>query len=235
MNIDYHVTGPDRKRLVEAISAYTGERAKYLGMPSTAYEVGQFTIDKTGMVSYTDRDGVDGLIEVLADQGFVTEVADLGPDVENDDPFGLTISLPLDNFDPASLDRLQRLVDSKATLIRKALCADRLSIRIADDAVRFPWWDATPEPDEAQAYAAFIAALGAMAREAKRVTATERDVESEKFSFRCFLLRLGFIGDESKKQRKVLLRQLSGSAAFPNQTAADEFAAAQRAKRTKAG
>ena len=73
-----------------------------------------------------------------------------------------------------------------------------------------------------------------MAKEAKRVTATEKDVDSEKYAFRGFLLRLGFIGADSKEQRKLLLKNLSGSAAFPNKEKADAFSAAQKAKRDAA-
>ena len=42
----------------------------------------------------------------------------------------------------------------------------------------------------------------------------EREVENDKYAFRCFLLRLGFIGDEYKLTRKILLENLEGSAAF---------------------
>ena len=51
---------------------------------------------------------------------------------------------------------------------------------------------------------------------------------------RGFLLRLGFIGADSKEQRKLLLKNLSGSAAFPNKEKADAFSAAQKAKRDAA-
>ena len=61
-------------------------------------------------------------------------------------------------------------------------------------------------------------------------TATEKEVESEKYAFRSFLLRLGFIGADSKGYRKTLLKNLSGSSAFPNKAAADAFSAAQKAK-----
>ena len=94
----------------------------------------------------------------------------------------------------------------------------------------FPWWDRQPEPEETQSYMAFLAALCKMAKEAKRVTAKETEVESEKYAFRCFLLRLGFIGNDYKPQRKILMRRLSGSAAFPNREKADAFNAAQKAK-----
>lgn len=247
--LDYNVTGSERKRLVSAISNFTGAKAKYLGMPSMAYEVDYFTIDSKGVVSFDDRadsEEIEGLIEQLAQQGFVAQVSDLGcedaaePDDEpqeaeaTDDAEALTVSLPLDGFNPDSLDRLVKLVDSKATLIRKALGADRLTIRTTDDKVEFPWWDRMPEPDEVQAYLSFIAALCAMAKEAKRVMATEKEVESEKYTFRCFLLRLGFIGSENKGHRKVLMQRLSGSAAFPTKEAADAFGAAQKAKREAA-
>ena len=53
-----------------------------------------------------------------------------------------------------------------------------------------------------------------MARNQKRISAKEKAVDNEKYTFRCFLLRLGFIGDEYKTTRKILLRNLSGSTAF---------------------
>ena len=55
-----------------------------------------------------------------------------------------------------------------------------------------------------------------MSRNATRVTAKEKEVDNEKYAFRCFLLRLGFIGEEYKTERKILLKNLSGSSAFRN-------------------
>lgn len=256
--LDYNVTGDERKRLVKAIAAYTQTDAKYLGTPTFAYEVDYFHIDRRGVVSFDDRadsEEIERLIDVLVGQGFVVLVSDLGiPTAEAEEPeqaateptspatqpdsadgradaTGLTISLPLDGFNPDSLDRLQKLIGSKANLIKKALDADRLMVQVVDDTVRFPWWDAIPTPEEIEAYSAFLAALCKMAKQSKRVIATEKNVESEKYAFRGFLLRLGFIGAESKEHRKLLLKNLSGASAFPTKAAADAFAAAQKAKR----
>jgi len=239
--LDYNVTGAERKRLVKAISGFTGAEAKYLGVPSCAYRVDFFHIDKSGRVSFDDRtdsETVENLIAALTAEGFTaeapeTETAAAEEPAELPDT-GLQILLPLDGFEPDSLDRLTKLIDSKANLIRKALGADRLTVQTRDGAVAFPWWDTMPSPEETSAYTAFIAALCRMAKEAKRVTATERDVESEKYAFRGFLLRLGFIGAESKDQRKLLLKKLSGSAAFPSKEKADAFSAAQKVKREEA-
>ena len=53
-----------------------------------------------------------------------------------------------------------------------------------------------------------------MAINQKRVNVSERIVENEKYAFRCFLLRLGFIGVDYKTHRKILLSKLTGSSAF---------------------
>jgi hypothetical protein len=61
-----------------------------------------------------------------------------------------------------------------------------------------------------------------MARNQKRINAKEKEVDNEKYAFRCFLLRLGFIGDEYKTARKILLRNFTGSSAFKSGTKAKE-------------
>ena len=93
-----------------------------------------------------------------------------------------------------------------------------LTITAEDDKISFPWFTGFPAPDEISAYAKFIGRLCVMAKTQKRVTANDRDVDNDKYAFRCFLLRLGFIGDEYKADRKILLSKLSGSSAFKSGT-----------------
>ena len=233
MKIHYNVTGEERKELVGVIGRTVGITPVYKFMPTCAYAINNITVEKDGSMVWderTDEDTIRKVSAALAAAGFegTGETADTEAD---SGATGLTVSLPLDGFSRDSLDRLQKLVDSKAGLIRKALGADRLTVQASEGTVRFPWWDTLPAPEETAAYTAFISALCKMAKEAKRVTATEKDVDSEKYAFRGFLLRLGFIGAESKPQRKILMKNLSGSAAFPNKEKADAFSAAQKAKR----
>lgn len=124
---------------------------------------------------------------------------------------GLTVAIPLENV---AVGNLTKLLDAKGGLIKKALGIDELPIEIGEDKVSFPWFSELPDADEVQAYTHFISALCEMAKNAKRVTATEKEVDNEKYAFRCFLLRLGFIGAEYKTERKILLKNLSGSSAF---------------------
>ena len=119
-----------------------------------------------------------------------------------------------------NVGNLLKLLDAKGDLIKKALGISDIRIEMKEDRVAFPWFTEV-EPESAMAYTNFIAALCRMSKESKRITATAKEVENEKYAFRCFLLRLGFIGAEYKKDRKILLQNLSGSAAFRNKAKAE--------------
>ena len=88
-----------------------------------------------------------------------------------------------------------------------------------DGCIDFPWLPSDTHPDTINAWMHFISALCEMARNAHRVSAKEKEIANEKYEFRCFLLRLGMIGDEYKQVRKILLKNLSGSAAFKSPVA----------------
>ena len=51
--IEFNVTGPDRKNLVTTIGEILGVKPKYLGMPTAAYDVGGFTVDRDGTAGET--------------------------------------------------------------------------------------------------------------------------------------------------------------------------------------
>lgn len=230
MRIEFHRTGAERKALVTAIGEILEVRPKYKGMPSAAYEIDYYSVTKDGTLEFDDRvdsEEVENLLEQLADRGIVaapTEMAQTWLDAREAElseksetepqeaNVGLTVEIPLDKV---AVGNLTKLLDAKGNLIRKALGITDLRIELLEDRVAFPWFSQM-DADSVAAYTHFISALCEMSRNAKRVTATEKPVENEKYAFRCFLLRLGFIGTEYKAERKILLRNLSGSAAFKN-------------------
>ena len=240
-HLDYNVTGKERKRLVQTISKQTEADAKYLGAPTFAYEVDYFTVDRNGMVTFDDRadsEEIEELIEALAEAGFEVQASNLesgesadsaaqeGDNAEQADSsennakkanaqenanVALTVRIPLEKV---AAGRLLKLLDVKGSLIKNALGIDDLPICIEETSIAFPWFKELPTADEVNAYTHFISALCEMSKNQKRITATEKVVDNEKYAFRCFLLRLGFIGAEYKTERKILLRNLSGSSAF---------------------
>ncbi len=140
-----------------------------------------------------------------------------------DEPCAVCISMPRSLFNDSNLENLKALIAAKGSLIKKALGVADLPLEITDTKVSFPWFPATPTPDEMKAYDTFICKLCEMARNQKRINATEKPTDNEKYAFRCFLLRLGFIGAEYKTARKILLKNLSGSSAFRNGGAQHEI------------
>lgn len=229
MQVNYNVTGARRKELVKVISGTTGAKAKYMGMPTAAYEIDYFTVTKEGRLLFDDRadsEEVEQVLEAIAAAGFecepqdggdseveeVAETEETAPQAATD---GLTVEMPRNFFTETALDNLKRIVESKAALIKKAIGADDLPIEVTDEKVSFPWF-AEVDADAVHAYTNFISKLSEMAKNATRVTATEKAVDNEKYAFRCFLLRLGFIGADYKTDRKVLLKNLTGSSAFRN-------------------
>lgn len=210
MELKYNVTGADRKRLVNLIAEITGCDTKYLGAPTFAYEVDCFTIDKNGSVTFDDRadsEKIEQIIDRLYEAGFTAENAE--PDESR-----ICISMPKSLFTDTALENLKSLVTAKGALIRKAISATELPILIEEDKVCFPWFKSDADPAEVKACEVFICKLCEIARNQKRVNATEKPTDNEKYAFRCFLLRLGFIGAEYKETRKILLRNLTGSSAF---------------------
>lgn len=138
---------------------------------------------------------------------------------ETEETVSLIIQMPKEGFSETALGNLKGLVESKETLIKKALDTDSIPIIINEEFITFPWFQSECSAEEVKAYTHFVTALCEMAKKQTRVNSTEKSVENEKYAFRCFLLRLGFIGPEYKTERKILLSKLSGSSAFKSGSA----------------
>ena len=223
MMILFNVSGESRKAMVKAIEDELGVKATYLGVPSCAYQIGDFKVGKLGELEFADGEMTEEASKVIDACIMATGVTPEGlPESESvqeeevestqvEEAPMLTISVPLDKV---KVGNLTALVESKAGLIRKALGTQDLRIDVDEEKVSFPWFSGDLDADTVQAYTEFIGALCKMSVNQKRVQAREKPVENEKYAFRCYLLRLGFIGAEFKTERKILLRNLAGSSAF---------------------
>ena len=220
MIIHYRASGKDRKKLAEIVAKEIGVDAIYQGAPTFSYQMDYFTVDREGALVFDDElagDESERVLDRIAAAGFTP---DEGED-EIEEKTGLAIQMPAMTGDEIS--RLEQLIESKESLIKKAIGADSLAVGEKDGKLDFAWFKADAEPDEVKAYMDLVTALCEMAKKATRVTGKDKPVENEKYAFRCFLLRLGFIGDEYKASRKVLLKNFSGSSAFKNGGASHEI------------
>lgn len=237
MKLHYQVTGPERKNLVKAVSTTLNTPSHYLGAPNFGFEVGSYHIDKNGILEGPDNldledclhqlgfdafereyDEPDSYEKGIGNMGALESPAALEVGSAFEEGNTLIVEVPLEGFTDESLENLEKLIASKANLITKAIGASALPIQRTETTLKFPWFSISASGDEAAAYTLFVCALCDVAKNHKRVTAKEKDVENEKFAFRVFLIRLGFIGDTYKQARKILLRNLTGNSAFRDGT-----------------
>ena len=74
MIITFDLGGRTRKELVKAISEITGERAVYKFMPTSAFEIGFFTVTREGKLEFPDRSDteiVEQVFEGLSEKGYM--------------------------------------------------------------------------------------------------------------------------------------------------------------------
>lgn len=84
----------------------------------------------------------------------------------------------------------------------------------------FNFRDETPESKgglhagELKTWIQLVLSMSAMAKLQNRCSNVPQQTENEKYAFRCWLLRLGMIGDEFDTARKLLLKNLEGNSAW---------------------
>ncbi|EJU28016.1 hypothetical protein [Selenomonas sp. CM52] len=218
MKIHYSITKEQRKKMVEIVGRTLGVQPIYCGAPTFSYRVGAFEITRDGSICFddeADEGEVERMRTALREAGFVAEEETEMPTAEADsDEDKLTISLPRRFFTKTALKNLDALLASKGKLIQKAFNIEEATYTLTEETIKFAWFHGKIAEDTVRAYTDFISKLCEMAQKQKRAVAKEKAVENEKYAFRCFLLRLGMIGDDYKTSRRILLQNLTGSSAF---------------------
>ena len=217
MVLHFNVKGESRRAMVTAIEKEIGGKARYLGVPSCAYEIGNYTVGRNGELEFGDFDDIDEDAPIVDACVMATGITPAeweenkdAEETETEGAMELTVTIP---FTKVNVGNLTSLLEAKGSLIKDALGITDLRFEMNEDSVSFPWFSKV-EPEEAMTYTKFITAICEMTMKQKRITAKPKENENEKYAFRCFLLRLGFIGDEYKADRKLLLSKLNGSSAF---------------------
>ena len=107
MELHFNATKESRKAMVEAISKELGIKAKYLGVPSCAYQVGDYRIEKDGTLIFENENieesskVIDACVMATGVTPFefeqnieLEETAEIAEPTESEST-GLTVSLPL--------------------------------------------------------------------------------------------------------------------------------------------
>lgn len=228
----------NRKDVVKAVSGILGQPAKYMGVPSCAYEVGNCTIDRSGAVETEDEKTAEMVRAGLLEQGLIDT-----PQTEIEET---TVSLPVEGMTVEGFKNLIYLIHSKQYLINRAFAEEvfRIPAALVEElggaevssteaflqafqnhadgcrGISFPdgkaafTLPAINDPDMIRAFTELTAAMAQQAREQKRIKPKETIEVNEKYYMRIWLLRLGFGGAEGKEVRTLLIKNLKGHTAF---------------------
>ena len=213
--IRFTLESKQRPKLAQELGNILGTAPHYERVPSCAYDIAGYRLDKEGVLHIpegVEEETVEDLILQLRECGFQddAEVTEEVPMQQEK----LTIAIPKESLTDTALENLQKIIANKQTLFQRAFRTDSTEIKITEEKISFLWFPHTADSDEIAAYTQFISRLCDMARDAKRVSSKPTETDNDKYAFRCFLLRLGFIGKEYKTARKILLRNLTGNSAF---------------------
>ena len=225
MKIHYNITKEQRKKMVEIVGRTLGVQPIYCGAPTFAYKVGAFEITRDGSICFgdeVDEGEVERVRTALREAGCAAEedasemaTAETEEEAATDEDT-LIVSIPRRFLTETGRKNLDALLASKGKLIQKAFNIEKATYTLTEETIKFAWFHGKIAEDTVRAYTDFISKLCEMAQKQKRAMAKEKPTENEKYTFRCFLLRLGMIGDAYKTSRKILLQNLTGSSAFKN-------------------
>ena len=222
MKLTFNVTKENKKAFVNVLAEITGNKAVYQFTPTYAYAIGDLTVNRDATLTAPDGKDLSSVLAALSAMGYKLMESDNAemttgqePEAETDES-GITeytISLPLAS---ANVGTLTNMINAKESLIKKALDIKDTRINVTEEKIEFPWFERELSPEEVHAYTTFLSLLCKLSKELKHASSRPVETDNEKYAFRCFLLRLGFIGADYKEDRKVLLQNLTGSAAFRN-------------------
>lgn len=197
------VSGQERKSIAAVIGEAVGDSSRYTGVPACAYQIGGWTLDKERVLYSPELEEnefpvVRAVLSASQAAGLQTEGF-------------LTVTIP--DMEEQAAENLGNILKSKQQLLKKAL---RSESEFRLDGNTLSYFHAALDADTVLAYLFLMAKLCDLAKTLRYASPVERTVENQRYAFRCFLLRLGFIGKNYKTERKILLGPLEGNTAFKN-------------------
>ena len=239
----FKVVGIERKQVASMIAEVLGGEASYAGAPSFGYHIDGWKIDREGIV-ITPGIQKESLLMVLDTLKTVGATAEGNGTVtfslngHNGNTLRNVVNLIwskqsliqkalgretdivpvglVNTINAVPIDTLEEF----AEVINEAIDAGKiedeseLEFDLADKTLSFRFSNASMDFDEVLAFVTFCQKLSEQAKQQKFSSTKQKEAENEKYAMRCFLLKLGFISEVYKTERKILLSRLNGNAAF---------------------
>lgn len=200
------ITG-EKKKAMETVADVLGTEMTYAGMPSAAYEAGGWSVDRNMLLTSPALASADAIQ--------IREVLGALVAAEYTASGQMTIEVIPEEMDVGNIDKINALLASKASLIKKAFDIDvEPAAATTNDGFSFDFYGASLAYADVISAIQFSVSVHDQAALQKRVTGKDKPSDNEKYDFRTFLNRLGCTGFAYKTMRKTLGNRLSGNSAF---------------------
>lgn len=255
------ITNTERKAFANLLAERLGVTAEYQGAPTFSYQVGPYTICRDTTMEVDENMADKELLRELTERGYLDgswdseqEMISISLPLADHDGRTLTNlarilacrqellnhAVGFDGF-AISEELLKALEEEKPMttdaflqIIAREDTGEQRGFSVEDGKVHIEGFPYSQDPDKVKAYMDLASMMNAMATKQKRVLMEKPDLTNERYSFRIWLLRLGMVGAEYKKDREVLLAKLSGNSAFRTPEQRDAFYAKLKEKRSEA-
>ncbi len=224
----------DKMTGVATMEHLTGISAQYLGLPTFAYQIGEFTVDRDGVLSCPNKAKMQEVMKRLGDEGIG---ADGIPHMEG--------RVAVDTA--AGIRNLVNMIHSRQYLLNKALGYEAFMVDTALVEALYNRDMTEPEmlaavakysptgltikdgkmvitglPDT-ETYRILADTMTTFCQTARRISPDEVIEENEKYYMRAWLVRLGLGGGEYGQLRQTVLKRLKGHTAFRNDAVRDKW------------
>ncbi|MBV4421042.1 virulence-related protein [Clostridium tyrobutyricum] len=231
----------DRKETVKILGKHFGVKPGYMGVPSFAYQIkssqGIITIDKNGKIK--NSKGVEVELQELLSDFQEEPIKEKNMVAEVTFPMaghtGITLR-NLINMISSKQTLIKKALDIETDIVTGEFVEGINNVRIVDiedfktavleigeekcQGINFDFEKEILEFkfiegfENAEIAAQFAGALNESSKKFRHSSPKERQTDNEKYTFRTWLLRLGFIGERYKEARNQLLSKLDGNSAF---------------------
>lgn len=238
----FRVAGFERKEIAHVLAEILGAPIKYTGPPSFKYEIGGCSIDRNANVNSPVNEYSPKVLTALKEMGATTE-ENVNIVIPMDKHTGASLRNLVNII--SSKDRLlQSALGRTEAIVPRGFVEHMNSVPIEtvedfEEAARgqnsgglqfdfenktigFGFYNVSLDFKEIKAYMALSKALDEQAKRLKYASLLQKEADNEKYAFRCFLLRLGFIGNELKSERKLLMSKLAGNGSYKVKPASEE-------------
>ena len=231
----------ERKETVKILGEHFGVKAEYMGAPSFAYQIkspqGIITVDKEGGIK--NSEGIEVELEELLND--FQEESVKAETEHSEIIFSMTGHTGITLRNLINMISSKQTLIKKALAIETDIVTGEFveginNVRIVDiedfktavleigeekcPGISFDFEKKTLEFkfikgfENAEIADQFAETLNESSKKFKHSSPKERQTDNEKYTFRTWLLRLGFIGDRYKEARNQLLSKLDGNSAF---------------------